>query len=155
MKEKESQSWFLIKEDWSKWLFNLSDEDAGKFIKAIYSKEVPTGVIGVLYQSQYDEFSAINNGRLQRKKRYSDLAKLGNEARWNTGDTRDTKELSSNNKGTIWDNEEMDHDPVESPTLTLTPTHTPTQKVDNKIYTIPEEHKKIDEFWDIENFKIK
>ena len=109
------------------------DEDAGKFIKAIYSKEVPTGVIGVLYQSQYDEFSAINNGRLQRKKRYSDLAKLGNEARWNTGDTRDTKEISSNNKGKIWDNEEMENDPVESPTLTLTPTHTLTQKVDNKI----------------------
>ena len=127
MKEKESQSWFLIKEDWSKWLFNLSDEDAGKFIKAIYSGEIPTGVIGVLYQSQYDEFLAINNGRLERKKRYSDLAKLGNQARWNKGNTRDNDGIPNNNQ-------EIKNDPVKSPTPTLTHTLTPTltQKVNKK-----------------------
>ena len=31
------QKWFLVKLNWNEWLLELSDEDAGKFIKALYN----------------------------------------------------------------------------------------------------------------------
>ena len=38
------QKWFLVKLNWNEWLLELSDEDAGKFIKALYNSEVPEGM---------------------------------------------------------------------------------------------------------------
>ena len=155
--ENEQQFWFLIKENWKDFIFTLSDEEAGKFIKAIYSEEVPSGTVGAVYQSVYQEFMHVNEGRIKRKERYKTLGKLGNEARWNKGNSRDNDGIPDNSSEiSSYDISSRDN-PVGSPTLTPTPTltHTLTQNVVNKIYTIPEEHKKIDEFWDIENFKIK
>jgi hypothetical protein len=147
MKKQESQSWFLIKEDWSKWLFDLSDEDAGKFIKAIYSGEVPSGVIGVLYQSHYDEFTAVNQKRIDNKNMLSERGASGAKIRW------DNHAIKKDSKDMLKHTQALKNDGAEWPTGTATATGTDT--VINKIYTIPEEHKKIDEFWDIENFKIK
>jgi len=80
--EKETPTWFLIKEEWSKWLLQLSDEDAGKFIKAIYTGEIPTGVLGVLYQSHYEEFTKVNQKRIESKNMLSQRGANGAKMRW-------------------------------------------------------------------------
>jgi hypothetical protein len=80
--EKETPTWFLIKEEWSKWLLQLSDEDAGKFIKAIYTGEIPTGVLGVLYQSHYEEFTKVNQKRIDNKNVLSQRGANGAKMRW-------------------------------------------------------------------------
>jgi hypothetical protein len=130
--ENEQQFWFLIKENWKDFIFTLSDEEAGKFIKAIYSGEVPSGTVGAVYQSVHQEFMHVNEGRIKRKERYKTLAKLGNEARWNKVNSRDNDGIPDNSSEiSSYDISSRDN-PVGSPTLTLTPTPTLTQKVNKK-----------------------
>ena len=131
---ENQQHWFLVKENWKDFIFTLSDEEAGKFIKAIYSEEVPNGTVGAVYQSVYQEFKAINNGRIETKKRYKSLAKLGNEARWNKANTRDNNGIPAIPYGTNRDDISSRDNPVGSPTLT--PTHTPTPTITQNIVKI-------------------
>ena len=146
--ENEQQFWFLIKENWQDFIFTLSDEEAGKFIKAIYSEEVPNGTVGAVYQSVYQEFKAINNGRIETKKRYKSLAKLGNEARWNKGNTRDNDGIPAIPYGTNRDDISSRDNPVGSPTLTPTPTPTPTLTINKEEY-----NNIVDQIFNIDNLK--
>ena len=139
MEKKESQSWFLIKEDWSKWLFNLSDEEAGKFIKAIYSGEVPSGVIGVLYQSHHDEFTRVNQKRVEFINQAVESGVKGAKLRWYNHAIKNDK---GNNRALTKDYR------VESHTDTDTDTDTDTV-IDKNI----EYNNKIDEIFNIENLK--
>jgi hypothetical protein len=142
--EKETQSWFLIKEDWSKWLLQLSDEDAGKFIKAIYTGEIPTGVLGVLYQSHYEEFTRVNQKRIDAKNILSQRGANGAKMRWHKhAIQKDSEDVLKHNQalktyGGEW--------ATDTGTETVTVTET---VIDNKI----EYNNKVDQIFNIENLK--
>ena len=86
------QKWFLVKLNWNEWLLELSDEDAGKFIKALYNSEVPEGMLGLLFKSHYEEFVRVNEKREEMLQKRSEAGKKGMTNRWHN------KQVTDDNK---------------------------------------------------------
>jgi hypothetical protein len=122
----EKQKWFLIKENWKDWLGNMSDEDAGKFFKALYSGEIPDGMVGVLYSSHVDEFNRINEEREKTLDKFREAGAKGAAKRWHKDANGGLIGGYTPANGVEW------HTHTHTYTPTLTPTYTNTDvKEDN------------------------
>ena len=93
------QEWFLIKKNWSDWLLDLTDEEVGQFFKALYTGEVPPGLIGVFVKSHVEEFIRVNDKAIENKKARSEAGKKGTDVRWNNKPiTNDNKPITNDSK---------------------------------------------------------
>ena len=81
-RKEEVQEWFLIKQNWKEWLLDLSDENAGKLLKALYTGDMPEGILGTLVKSHLEEFTRVNTFRTEKQKQRSELATKSANARW-------------------------------------------------------------------------
>jgi len=93
VKTQEKQEWFLIKWNWESWLLTLSDEDAGKIVKALYTGVMPEGILGTLLNSHFDEFKRVNNFRAEKQKERSETNSKNAKSRWDK-----SRELESERK---------------------------------------------------------
>ena len=78
-----TQQWFLVKLNWYDWMKDLTDEEVGKFFKALYSSSEPEGMLGVLFKSHYEEFIRVNEKRQEGLLKKAEAGKKGMTSRWN------------------------------------------------------------------------
>ncbi len=83
----EKQEWFLVKKNWQDWLSDLSDVEAGQFFKALYTGELPSGVMGAFVKSHIEEFIRVNEVAEANKKLRSKAGKKGMAKRWGDNDS--------------------------------------------------------------------
>jgi len=76
------QKWFLVKLNWVDWVTQMSDEEVGKFFKGLYTGEVPEGMLGLFFQSHYDEWCRVNEKREEMLLKRSEAGKKGMTNRW-------------------------------------------------------------------------
>lgn len=81
-KKEEVQEWFLIKYNWESWITTLSDEDAGKLLKALYTGNMPDGLLGTLITSHIEEFHRVNDFRVEKQEQRSEVGRKSVQARW-------------------------------------------------------------------------
>lgn len=81
-KKEEVQEWFLMKWNWDSWLLTLSDEDAGKVLKALYTGIMPDGLLGTLINSHFDEFKRVNDFRAEKQREHSKTNSENAKSRW-------------------------------------------------------------------------
>jgi hypothetical protein len=78
----QKQEWFLVKKNWQDWLLDLSDQEIGQFFKALYSGELPSGVMGAFVKSHVEEFLRVNEQAEKNKQARSEAGKKGMESRY-------------------------------------------------------------------------
>ena len=100
-KKEEVQEWFLVKWNWDSWLLTLSDEDAGKVLKALYTGIMPDGLLGTLVSSHFDEFKRVNDFRAEKQKENSKRNSENAKTRWDN--YRELESERTNKYATVYD----------------------------------------------------
>lgn len=83
MKTK-AQEWFLIKKNWIDWIDELSMEQRGELLTALYTKQLPEGLLGTLVKSHMEEFERVNDKREEGLAKRRAASKKGNEVKYNS-----------------------------------------------------------------------
>lgn len=78
-----TQSWFLVKDNWMTDLNEMSNEEFGLLIRSLYSQIKPPGQLGYLVSSMQDEFDRVNAKSKEAKSIREERSKKAAQARWN------------------------------------------------------------------------
>lgn len=81
MKTK-AQEWFLVKKNWIDWIEDLDMEQRGILLTALYTKQVPEGLLGTLVKSHMEEFDRVNEKREEGLAKRREASKKGNEIKY-------------------------------------------------------------------------
>ena len=81
MKTK-AQEWFLVKKNWMEWIEDLSMEQRGEFFTALYTSQLPEGLLGILVKSHMEEFARVNENREEGLAKRREASKKGNEVKY-------------------------------------------------------------------------
>lgn len=130
-KKTQTQEWFLIKKNWKEWILDLSMEERGQLLTALYTNELPEGLLGTLFKSHIEEFDRVNAKAREAKKQRQSKAVKAAQARW--GDTKGmlkhAKEVlddAKSTKNTMLEHTEAMHSDAGTVTKTITDTDTIT-----------------------------
>ena len=91
----KSKEWFLVKKSWKEWLLTLTDEQAGQVFKALYTEELPDGLIGTLIKSHMEEFKRVNDYTVKNAEERSKKAAESANARWSKQKETDKERMQS------------------------------------------------------------
>jgi predicted transcriptional regulator len=131
-----TQSWFLVKDNWMTDLSEMSNEEFGLLIRSLYSETKPSGQLGYLVSSMQDEFDRVNAKSKEAKSIREERSKKAAQARWNNAQVMlkhaqgILEDTTSNDITMLKHNEAMLSD---AGTETETITNTNTKIVNNNI----------------------
>jgi len=147
---KNAQEWFLIKKNWMEEMEELSNEDFGAIIRALYFDGEPVGTQRVLFKTLRDEFNRVNESREETLKLKREASKKGVETKAQLSKEHKERMLQvaksiTSGEPNITSGEPVDdrtHTHTDTHTRTDTHTHTPTRtedrgsKISNKLNNI-------------------
>ena len=81
MKTK-AQEWFLVKKNWMEWIEDLSMEQRGELFTALYTGQLPEGLLGTLVKSHMEEFARVNENREEGLAKRREASKKGNAVKY-------------------------------------------------------------------------
>jgi len=126
---KNAQEWFLVKKNWMVEMEELSDEDFGGIIRALYFDSEPVGTQRVLFKTLRDEFNRVNESREETLKLKREASKKGVEAKAQLSKEHREKMLQVAKSVTSGEPVD-DRTHTHTHTHTHTPTHTHTRTED-------------------------